>query len=55
MIKNEKIITSYLNKESNNRKYHFRRHYEISNEAVYEHRVIAFVHYDYRYDIDEHA
>jgi DNA-binding ferritin-like protein len=25
--------------------------YEISNEALYEHRIITFVHYDYRYDI----
>jgi hypothetical protein len=61
MIKNEKIFTSVSNllRDLTIGSYcklaNFRRFYEISNEALYEHRIITFVHYNYRYDLNEHA
>ncbi len=53
-----KFLLVYLMKESTIMIHwikQMRRIYEISNEALYEHRIITFVHYDYRYDINEHA
>ena len=55
MIKNEKIFTSLCNLGIEQYNFTSGRIYEISNEALYEHRVITFVHYDYRYDFNEHA
>jgi hypothetical protein len=55
MIKNEKIFTSQCNLGMEQYNSTSGRHYEISYEALYEHRVITFVYYDYCDDLNEHA